>query len=260
MAQTYKVAGQTYTEEVTRTVTNKAVSNNVVTLTTSVDHNIVVGQSVTLAETSQTASVTNKELTSNVATLTVGSHRITAGQSVTVSISDATFDGSHIVTGTTANTITYDLIASNVDSQSTSGNVSYLDLAFNGTFVVDSNPTTTTFTYTRVAEDLASTAASNLTATHIPWNIAATCPAGVSMVISSLMICNQSYGPGRYQVAVADSLDFENRNIIFYNDVLDTSDTVTITGGIVLDETNKYLLIASDIVGISASVFAVEVS
>lgn len=260
MAQTYKVAGQGYTEEVVRTVTNKAVSSNTVTLTTSVDHNIVVGQSVTVAEESQTVSVSNKELTSNVATLTIGSHRITAGQSITVSISDATFDGSHIVTATTANTITYDLVASNVASTAASGNVTYLDLAFNGTFVVDSNPTTTTFTYTRVADDLASSAASNLTATHIPWIVLATCPAGASMVISSLMICNQSYGPGRYQVAVADSLDFENKNIIFYNDVLDTSDTVTITGGIVLDPTNKYLLIASDISGVSASAFAVEVS
>jgi hypothetical protein len=260
VAQTYKVAGQSYTQQTTRNVTDKAVSNNVVTLTTDVDHNIVVGQSVTLAETSQSTAVSNKELTTNVATLTIGAHRITAGQSVTVSISDATFDGSHIVTATTSTTITYDLIASDVASASASGTVVYLDLAFNGTFVVDSNPTTTTFTYTRVAEDIASTAASGLTATHIPWNVVTTCPAGVSMVISSLMICNQSYGPGRYQVAVSDSLDFENKNIIFYNDALDTSDTVTITGGIVLDPTNKYLLVAADIEGISCSAFAVEVS
>ena len=260
MAQTYKVAGQAYSEQVSRTVTNKEVSNNVVTLTTSVDHNVVVGQSVTVAEEEQSTSVSNKSLTSNVATLTVGPHRIISGQSVTVNISDASFDGTHTVTSTTSTTITYDIINNDVASTSASGTVSYLDLAFNGTFVVDSNPTTTTFTYTRVAEDFSSAAATNLTATHIPWNIVATCPTGVSMVISSLMICNQSYGPGRYQVAVADSLDFENRNIIFYNDVLDTSDTVTITGGIVLDPTNKYLLVASDIEGVSSSAFAVEVS
>lgn len=260
MAQTYKVAGQAYSEQVSRTVTNKELSNNVVTLTTSVDHNVVVGQSVTVAEEQQSTAVSNKAISGNVATLTVGPHRIISGQSVTVNISDATFDGSHVVTGTTSTTITYDLVASNLDPVSASGTIGYLDLAFNGTFVVDSNPTTTTFTYTRIAEDFASGAATNLTATHIPWNVVATCPSGVSMVISSLMICNQSYGPGRYQVAVADSLDFENKNIIFYNDVLDTSDTVTITGGIVLDPTNKYLLVASDIEGISCSAFAVEVS
>jgi hypothetical protein len=260
VAQVYKVVGQKYTSNVSRTVTNKEVSDNTVTLTTSVDHNIVVGQAVTVAEDAQQKAVTLKALTSNVATLTIGTHRITVGQTINVNITDAVFDGVHTVTATTPTTVSYSKTASNVTQTSDTGTVTYLDLSFNGSFVVDSNPTTTTFTYTRVCDDLASAATSEITATHIPWQVVTVCPADTSIVISSLMICNQSFGTGQYQVAVSNSLDFENKNIIFYNDTLSSSDTITITSGIVLDSVNKYLLVAADIEGVSCSAFGVEVS
>jgi len=261
LAQTYVVAGQVATEQATRDVVNKAVSGNVVTLTTSVEHKVVVGQTVTLSEGNQIANVVSKVLTSNVATLTTGTnHRIQVGQNITVAISDAVFDGTYVVTSTTANTVSYAKTNANVTFASTSGTITFSDLAFNGSFVVDSNPTPTTFTYSTVSNNLASTAASNFTATYIPWVIVATCPADKSMVISSLLICNQNAVPTRYQVIVADTFDFENKNIIFYNDVLDSLDTITITAGITLDPVNKYLIVAADRETVSASAFAVEVS
>ena len=260
MAQVYKVAGQQVTSEVTKSVTNKSVSNNVVTLTTSEPHNIVVGQPVTLVEAVQQASVTNKALTSNVATLTIPGNRIAVGQSVLVNISDASFDGTFVVSNRTSTTISYSVTAANVASTQSSGTVEYSDTAFNGSFIVDSNPDDTTFTYSTVSDNLQSTATNNFSATYLPWKIVATCPQNASLVISSLMICNQNSVPTRYQVAVADSLDFGNENIIFYNDVLDGLDTITITSGIVLDPTNKYLLVAADREIVSVSAFAVEVS
>lgn len=261
MAQTYKVAGQVATEQTVRDVVNKAVSANVVTLTTSVEHKIVVGQTVTLAESDRSISVVSKILTSNVATLTTGSaHRIQVGQNITVSISDQVFDGTYTVTATTSDTVSYVKANANVTFAQTSGTITFSDLAFNGTFVVDSNPTPTTFTYSTVSNNLNSTAASNFTATYIPWVIVATCPADKSMVISSLVICNQNNAPTRYQVIVTDTFDFENRHILFYNDALDSLDTITITAGITLDPTTKYLIVAADRETVSASAFAVEVS
>jgi hypothetical protein len=62
-------------------------------------------------------SVTNKSLTNNTATLTIGAdHEVAIGQSVDVLSVDATFNGTHEVTATTATTISYAKTAGNVAS------------------------------------------------------------------------------------------------------------------------------------------------
>lgn len=63
-----------------------------------------------------TASVTNKALTSNVATLTATAHGFAVGMTVEVSGVDATFNGSYTITAVTANTFSYAKTASNVTS------------------------------------------------------------------------------------------------------------------------------------------------
>ena len=63
-----------------------------------------------------TASVTNKALTSNVATLTANAHGFAAGMTVEVSGVDATFNGSYTITAVTANTFSYAKTAGNVTS------------------------------------------------------------------------------------------------------------------------------------------------
>ena len=63
-----------------------------------------------------TASVTNKALTSNVATLTATAHGFAVGMTVDVSGVDATFDGSYTITAVTSNTFSYAKIATNVVS------------------------------------------------------------------------------------------------------------------------------------------------
>ena len=132
------------------TVTNKALTSNVATITTSAAHGAIPGQSVliknvdstfngqysiiavptstsmTYAKTSPnvgstavsviSASVTNKSLTNYVATLTTsGSHGLTTGMTIVVS---------------------------GVDDVSATSEI------FNGTFVVASTPSGSTFTYT----------------------------------------------------------------------------------------------------------------
>ena len=79
------------------------------------------------ADQDQTYTINNKALTSNVATLTTSvTHTLTVGQTVSVTGVDSTFNGTFVVTGTTTNTFSYALVATNVSSTSASGSVTAL--------------------------------------------------------------------------------------------------------------------------------------
>lgn len=67
-----------------------------------------------------TASVTNKALTSNVATLTATAHGMAVGMTVDVAGVDATFNGSYTITAVTANTFSYAKTATDVASTAVS--------------------------------------------------------------------------------------------------------------------------------------------
>lgn len=68
-------------------------------------------------------TVTNKALTSNVATLTIGSHKLTVGSTVVVDNIDATFNGTYVLTAVAATTISYAKTATNVTSVASTGSV-----------------------------------------------------------------------------------------------------------------------------------------
>lgn len=66
-------------------------------------------------------AISNKALTSNVATLTTSlTHNLKVGETVLVSGVNAPFDGTAVVTGVTSNTFTYSLINANVPSAAVS--------------------------------------------------------------------------------------------------------------------------------------------
>ena len=77
------------------------------------------------SSTPTTLTVTNKALTDNVATLTFGSyHNLPVGSSITVTGVDSTFNGTYNVASTPSKTtITYSKTATNVASTSSSGSV-----------------------------------------------------------------------------------------------------------------------------------------
>ena len=68
-----------------------------------------------------TETVTNKALTNNVATLTIGANDFRVGMPVTVSGVDATFNGTYTITARTSTTFSYAKTASNVASTAASG-------------------------------------------------------------------------------------------------------------------------------------------
>lgn len=73
-------------------------------------------------------SVSNKALTSNVATITTSAnHNFSVGGYITVDNVDTTFDGIHLITGVTSNTVSYARTATNVSSVAVSpvGTVSH---------------------------------------------------------------------------------------------------------------------------------------
>jgi hypothetical protein len=68
-----------------------------------------------------TETVTNKALTSNVATLTIGANDFRVGMPVVVTGVDATFNGTYTITARTSTTFSYAKTASNVTSTAASG-------------------------------------------------------------------------------------------------------------------------------------------
>ena len=68
-------------------------------------------------------TITNKALSSNVATLTIGTHLLTVGSTVNVANVDATFDGTYVLTAVASTTISYAKTASNVTSVAATGSV-----------------------------------------------------------------------------------------------------------------------------------------
>lgn len=88
MGTTYKVLGKQATAQSSLAITNKVLSANVATLTTSTDHNLIIGQTVNILLTTP----------------------------------DSSFDGVHVVTSApTTTTFTYESINSNVASAATTG-------------------------------------------------------------------------------------------------------------------------------------------
>jgi len=71
-----------------------------------------------------TATVTNKELTSNVATLTTSAaHGLAVGFEIEVTGVDATFNGTYTITAVTSTTLSYDKTASDVPSAAATGTI-----------------------------------------------------------------------------------------------------------------------------------------
>ena len=78
-----------------------------------------------------TATITNKALTSNVATLTTSAaHGMAVGMTAEISGVDATFNGAYTITAVTSTTFSYAKTATNVTSQAATGTVISNDTHF----------------------------------------------------------------------------------------------------------------------------------
>jgi hypothetical protein len=76
-----------------------------------------------------TYTITNKAASGTVATLTVGTHALTVGSTVKVTGVDTTFNGTFVVTAVAATTFSYALVSAVVSSTATSGSVTRLTVS-----------------------------------------------------------------------------------------------------------------------------------
>jgi hypothetical protein len=260
MPNTYKVLGQITTASSSIAAINKELSASVVTITTASAHGIPVGQNILISDASDiTYNVAAKSLSASVATLTLSTApRFTVGSSVAVSSVDATFNGSYTLTNVSGLNISYVKNAANVASASSTGVVTGKDIAFNGTYTVTS-ASTSTFSYVYNGASVSSTPMTG-TVIYYPWINVYTCPAATSAVTSTLVVTNRGAASASYQIAVADSLTPSAKHYIVYNDLIAGYDTITMTLGLTLDSTVKYLLFTGSDPDLSFNVFGMEIS
>jgi len=262
MANKILVMAQANTATQTRTATTKAIAGTVVTLTTTAAHSASVGYPVTVSESARSYTVSFKSLTSNTAMLTVSSHRIAVGDSITVASVDATFNGTFTVSSTTATTISYPLVATNVASVASAGTISSLDKTFNGTYTVTSIPSTTTLTYTNVGTSYALPSPSGtVSVVYVPWAAVYTCPAATAAVTSTIVICNTGLTAATYGICVsANSSNPVTKEAIAYGDAVSAQDSVFLTLGITLDATVKNLMFIASSPDVAINVFGTEIT
>ena len=245
-------------------VTNRALTGNVATLTVA-SHRFTVGSSITVAGID---AVFNGTYTVAAVTATTISYSRT-NANVTSTASSGTITGLDpytngtftVATTPTTTTFTYSVANSfgiTLNATSVTASATYLDAAFNGTFTVEANPSSTEFSYTYAPSANLAVTASTGSAVHEPWMTVYTCPAATSAVVSSLVICNQTASKANYQIAVSPDEDVDRQNIIQWNGELLEYESITFTTGITLDATNKYLMVGTDIVGVSVTAFGME--
>jgi hypothetical protein len=124
---------------------------NLVTVTTTAAHGFSVGDKVEISHVvmDATRTVTSRTATASTVTLTVGANSFAVGERITVSGVGTRYDGSFYVTARTATTVSYAKSGATEAATASGGTVvdqTAID-TFNGVKVVESTPTTTTFTY-----------------------------------------------------------------------------------------------------------------
>ena len=125
--------------------------SNLVTVTTTAAHGFSVGDKIDVAHIvlDATRTVTNRVATTTTVTLTVGANSFVVGERITVAGVGTRYNGSFFITARTTTTVSYASAGAAEASVASSGTVTDQSAiaTFNGSKVVETTPTGTTFTY-----------------------------------------------------------------------------------------------------------------
>lgn len=125
--------------------------SNLVTVTTTPAHGFSVGDKINISHVvmDATRTVTNRSATTTVVTLTVGANSFVVGERINVSGIGSRFDGSFYISARTSTTVSYAFAGAAVASVASGGTVTDQSAiaTFNGDKIVESVPSSTTFTY-----------------------------------------------------------------------------------------------------------------
>jgi len=261
----------------------------------------VLGQVAGTSDTYNTIS--NKALTSNVATLTTGSaHGYAIGDVVTVGGVDTVFDGTYVVASVpTTTTFTYARTNANITSAAVSpvgiasrnialsgvaisnkykknnvatltatshglevGDTVYVaigDTTINGQYLVTGVPSANTFTVTAPGADIASVACGGAFGKlGIALTTLYTVPASTSTVVSTISITNSNSVSATYRIAIRPAgASIVNEHYLSFNATVPGNDSIALTIGVTLAATDV-VSVYSNSTYLSFGIFGSEIS
>jgi hypothetical protein len=199
------------------------------------DLGFLAERSITVSAITET--VTNKALTNNVATITTtGSHTYRVGDTVVVASVDATFDGTYAITGVTSNTFTYAKTAANVASQADTGTTSVEKRRVYDGIARDATDNVVKFFQNLVVKPTSTVNFAEAGVTYADIKVDdidadAITGTGNLTIATDKLIVNAASGA----VTMANTLDVTGISTL--NGGINSSGTVNFTGGLVLSGT-----------------------
>jgi hypothetical protein len=188
---------------ISASVASVALTANVATATTTTAHSFAAGQTVTLSGTEAALVVTNKALTTNVATLTVSAitaNQLAIGDLVTVTGVDSTFNVTNAaVTGVNTTAKTFTYAVTAADVTAVAATGAAVREFFNTTATIDT-VTSNTFTFNDRAGSAMARTGGNITTI--------TSPAGAVASVTSLSGSTTGYNvPGNVYYNADQAVD-----------------------------------------------------
>ena len=254
MATTYKVLGQIAgTTDTYNTISNKALTSNIATLTTAAVHGYAIGDVVTIDGVDTTFNGTY--VVASVPTTTTFTYALTAANVTSVAVSpvgiisrNAALSGVAISNkyrkGSTA-TLTATAHGLSV------GDTVYIaigDTGIEGRYLVTGVPSAGSFTVTTTAStDIASAACGGAFGKlGIALTTLYTVPAATSAVVSTITISNRSTATRTYRIAIRPAgAALDIKHYIAYDVGVLTNDTTSLTLGVTLAATDVVSVYAS---------------
>jgi hypothetical protein len=253
MATTYKVLGQIAgTSDTYNTISNKALTSNVATLTTGAVHGYAIGDVVTIAGVDTTFDGTYA--VASVPTTTTFTYALTTANVTTAAVSpvgivteNPALSGVAISNKYKKNTVATLTATAHGLVVGDTVYISIGDTTIQGRYLVTGVPSAGTFTVTASGADIASVACGGAFGKlGIALTTLYAVPAATSTVVSTITISNRSTATRTYRIAIrpgAASIDI--KHYIAYDVNLLANDTIALTLGVTLAATDVVSVYAS---------------
>jgi hypothetical protein len=253
MATTYKVLGQVAgTSDTYNTITNKALTTNVATLTTGAVHGYAIGDVVTIGGVDTTFDGTY--VVASVPTTTTFTYALTVANVTSAAVSpagiisrNAALSGVAISNKYKKNTVATLTATSHGLAVGDTVYVAIGDTTIQGRYLVTGVPSANTFTVTASGSDIASTACGGAFGKlGIALTTLYTVPSATSVVVSTITVSNRSTFQRTYRIAIRPAgAAIDNKHYIAYDVLVGANDTVSLTLGVTLATTDVVSVYAS---------------
>jgi hypothetical protein len=270
MATTYKVLGQvagTATTDTYNTISNKALTSNVATLTTAATHSYAIGDLITIAGVDTTLDGTY--VVASVPTTTTFTYALTATNITSAAVSPVGIASRNITLYGVAinnkvkknNTATLTTSSSHNLSVGDTVYISIGDTTIQGRYLITGVPSATLFSVTAAGSDIASAACGGafgklgIVSTNLY-----TVPASTSTVVSTITVTNRSTGAKTYRIAIRPAAAaLANQHYLAYDVPIAANDTTALTLGVTLAATDV-VTVSSSTYEVSFAIFGSEIS